>query len=109
VTNDTYSSTGVLLSRVTTAYSDDNNSVTVTSGTGANAITKKVFTDTFGNPVLTQTFANGGTNFAFSTYDLIGNMVASRDSLGQTTTFTYDGLHRLQAQALPDGATTTFG
>lgn len=109
VTNDLYTAAGALLRRSTAAYSVDHNSVTTTSGTGTNVIVSRVFTDTFGMPVISHTFANGVTNIAINTYDILGNLTSSKDVLGQTTTFTYDGLSRLLTQTLPDGAVTAFG
>jgi len=55
--------------------------------------------------VLTRQFPSAGvTNFAINTYDVLENLMASRDELGQTNTFVYDPLHRLKTQVLPDGA-----
>src|SRR5205807_1236950 len=55
--------------------------------------------------VLTQPFPSAGVaNFAINAYDILENLVATRDELGKTNTFVYGPLNRLKTQVLPDGA-----
>lgn len=88
-----------------TGYATNHHAVVVTNGTGAAAVAVTNFTDTFGKPVLTR-LADG--NFTLNTYDMVGNLLSSRDELGQVTQFAYDGLYRLAAKKLPDGAQVTY-
>ena len=103
-----YSAAGTLVREQYTAYSADHNSVTVTDGSGAIAITHTTWTDTDGQPVLA--IANpsaGATEFTLNQYDLSGNLVAAQhnSSTGGTVTtwttdsFTYDGLNRRHQQS----------
>jgi RHS repeat-associated protein len=109
VTNAVYDSSYSLVSLNSTAYSSDLNSVRTTLGSGANAITTVVFTDTLGKNVLTlKSPSPGVTNYSKITYDIMGNLVCSQDELGQKTIFAYDALNRLATQTLPDTSTTSF-
>ena|SRR5436190_8239425 len=59
---------------------------------------------------MTQQFPSAGvTNFAINTYDILENLVSSRDELGQATSFVYDPLNRLKTETLADGATVNLG
>jgi RHS repeat-associated protein len=86
-------------------YSADNNSVTVTEGTGAGAISRTTWTDTIDQPVLTKL---GDGTFTSNAYDLDGNLLSTTDALHQTTSYTYNGLNQLISQTLPDGTVTNF-
>jgi RHS repeat-associated protein len=92
--------------RTTTyAYSADHNAVLVTEGTGAGAIRRLSWTDTFNRPVITTL---GDGSFASNTYDLDGNLLSATDALNQTTNYGYNGLNQLTSQTLPDGTVTNF-
>lgn len=108
-TNSVYN---IALSRIAVAtsdYSPDFNSMTVTVGSGVDAIRSSTYTDTYGKTVLAKRFPGGGvTNYALNVYDVLENCVASRDELGQTNRFYYDPISRLATQVSPDGATTSF-
>jgi YD repeat-containing protein len=72
------------------------------AGSGSAAITATTFSDTFGKTVLTQQFPSAGvTNFAINTYDILENLVTTRDELGKTNTLVYDPLNRVKTQVLP--------
>jgi RHS repeat-associated protein len=90
-------------------YSSDNQSMTLTSGSGSNAIISTSFIDTFGMPILKKAFTNG-TNFVSKTYgyDVLERLIFSADELNQVTSFEYDGLNRLNKESLPGGAQTSF-
>jgi RHS repeat-associated protein len=113
-----YNSNSVTPVRVTTtAYSPDHNSVTVTEGTGANAIVTTTCADTAGHPVLTLSCpTNGVTEYTWQQFDANGNRVASQQlssSGGVITTWatngwTFDGLNRLGAETSKDGALTRY-
>jgi len=96
---------GAVVHTTSYAYSADHNSVTVTEGTGAGAISRLTWTDTLDRPVLTVL---GDGSFTRNTYDLDGNLLFATDALGQTTGYTYNALNQLIAQALPDGTVTAF-
>jgi RHS repeat-associated protein len=117
-TNLLYNATNGLVHEHYTAYSADHNSITVTDGSGATAITHTTWTDTDGHPVLS--IANpsvGTTEFTLNQYDLAGNLVSAQhdSSSGSTVTtwttasVTYDGLNRPTSKTDRDGALTTYG
>lgn len=109
VTMAVYAANGAMVSTNRTFYSPDHHSVTSVAGSGAGAIINTTFTDTFGKPVLAQRFpGSGGMQFTRAVYDIVGNLIASRDELNQISTFDYDGLNRAITNTLPDGAKTTF-
>ena len=92
--------------RVTSyAYSADHHAVTVTEGTGADAIVLTSYTDEAGRPLLTR-FAD--STFTRQTYDLGGYPYQSTDALNRTTTTFYNALGQLSTQTLPDTHVTTF-
>jgi RHS repeat-associated protein len=113
-----YNANGASPVRVTsTYYSPDHNSVTVTNGTGANAIVTTTYTDTTGRPVLTlHNPGNGVIEYTWQQFDANGNRLASQQlssSGGAITTWatngwTYDGLNRVITETTKDGAVTTF-
>jgi len=90
-----------IVRRTDTGYATNHHSVVVTNGTGAAAVAVTNFTDTFGKPVLTR-LADG--SFTLQRYDMVGNLVSTRDELGQVTQFEYDPFYRLAVKTLPDGA-----
>jgi RHS repeat-associated protein len=98
-------SSGHAIRTTSYAYSPDHNSVTVTEGTGAGAISRTTWTDTLDRPVLTVL---GDGTFTSNTYDLNGNLVATTDALKQTTSYGYNALNQLVSQTLPDGTVTNF-
>lgn len=100
-----YSSTGTAVRKTAYAYSTDHQSVTITEGTGMNAISTTSYTDNFGNPILTK-FADN--KFKRQVYDIGGKLIESYDELSRMTSMTYDGKGRLLSQTLPDGAKTTY-
>jgi len=99
-----------LLWKQTTSYASNHNSFTSITGTGVGAIKHVAFTDTFGKTVLEQSFPTTlDFDFSRAIYDPAGNLVESRDELGQSTTLTYDGLSRLSSSRSADGAQTKYG
>ncbi len=115
-TNLIYNAAGVLVREHYTAYSADHNSMTVTDGSGTNAIVHTTWTDADGRTVLA--IANPSattTEFTLNQYDLAGNLVAAQhdSSSGGTITtwttnsFAYDGLNRATGKVDRDGAITT--
>jgi RHS repeat-associated protein len=112
-----YCGSGTLVREQYTAYSADHNSVTVTDGSGATAISHTTFTDNDGNTVLSvaQPSANA-TEFTLNQYDPSGNLISAQhnSSVGgvlttwTTTSLAYDGLHRVTRKVDRDGATTTY-
>lgn len=109
VTNDVLAADGTRVRRSVTLFSPDHQSVTNILGTEGNAIKSVTFTDTFGNPVLSQQFpTDGSVEFARNAYDAAGNLLASWDELQQMTWFDYDGLNRLASKVLPDGKRMTL-
>ena len=102
---------------ITTGYSADHNSVTVTNGTGTNAIATTTYTDTQGEPVLNIGYPTNGTiEYSWQQYDADGNRIAQQQlssSSGVITTWatnawTYDGLNRVATETSKDGAVTTY-
>lgn len=117
-TNLIFSTTGTLVRERYTVYSADHNSVTVTDGSGPNAISHTTWTDTDGRPVLAIAYPSPGvTEFTLNQYDLAGNLVAVQHDSSSggniitwtTNGFTYDGLNRLTGKVDRDGALTTYG
>ena len=92
--------------RVTTyVYSADHHKTTVTKGEGADAIVTQIWTDTFGNVVLTKDAAGA---FNLTAYDNGGLQIGRIDPHGQIYKFANDGLGRIKAEELPDGAQTVY-
>ncbi|HEV2327615.1 MAG TPA: DUF6531 domain-containing protein [Verrucomicrobiae bacterium] len=112
-----YNSTGQLVRESYTGYSPDNNSVTITNGSGANAIARTSWIDTDGHTVLSIGYPSSSTTeFTENQYDLAGNLVLSEhnsSSGGSVTTWTaasstFDGLNRVTSTTDRDGAVTYF-
>lgn len=112
-----YPSNSVTPVRITTSvYSADHNSVTVTTGTGTNAIVTTSYTDTDGQPLLSIGYpTNGVTEYTWWQYDLAGNPIAQQQcssnssgvTIWATNGWTYDGLNRVLTETSKDGAVTT--
>ena len=74
-----YGSSGVLVREKYLAYSADQNSVTVTDGSGVNAISHTTWTDDDGHTVLSIAYpSSGATEFTLNRYDMAGNLVSSQ-------------------------------
>ncbi|MEK7782024.1 MAG: SBBP repeat-containing protein [Verrucomicrobiota bacterium] len=107
----------VLIRETSIGYSADHQSVTVTNGSGADAIVSTTFTDNDGQPLLSIAYPYANVReFTRNTFDLAGNLLvqarlsATNTSLTtwQISTNSYDGLNRLRSQAALDNAVTTF-
>jgi RHS repeat-associated protein len=110
-------SSGTLAREQYVSYSPDHNSVTVTDGSGASAISHTTWTDTAGQTVLSIAYPSpNATEFVLNQYDLAGNLVSAQhdSSVGNTVTlwttssFAYDGLNRATAKSDRDNAPTTY-
>ena len=113
-----YSALGTLVREKYYSYSADHNSVTVTDGSGASAISQTTYTDNDGHAVLSVSYPSAGmTEFTVNQYDLAGNLVGSQHkstangsgTTWTTASFAYDGLNRVIQQVDRDGAATAFG
>jgi hypothetical protein len=111
-----YSSSGKLVREEYLAYSADHNSVTVTDGSGAGAVSQTIWTDADGHTLLSVAYPSANmTEFILNKYDLAGNLVSAQhdSSTGGTVTpwttssFAYDGLNRIKSQYNRDNALTT--
>jgi len=111
-----YSSSSALVREQYLSYSADHDSVTVTDGSGASAISHTTWTDNDGHTVLSVAYPGSANEFTLNQYDLAGNLVlVQHDSSagGTVTTWTttslaYDGLNRVTQKVDRDGATTTY-
>ncbi len=112
-----FNSSGTLVRHRTWAYSPDFNSVTITDGSGASAISHTIYTDNDNQPVLDiSNPSSGTTEFVLNQYDLNGNLVSQQhcsssggDPAAWTTaSFTYDGLNRSTSKIDRDNALTTY-
>jgi len=89
------------------SYSADFTSTTITEGGNTSTqITRTVYTDEAGHPILTK-YSDG--NYTVQTYDGNGNLLSTQDEMGKTTSYTYDALNRLVTTTTPDGAVVTLG
>jgi RHS repeat-associated protein len=112
-----YSASGTLAREKYFAYSADHNRVTVTDGSGANAIVSTTCTDNDNHTVLSLSYPSSSTTeFVLNQYDLAGNLVTAQhdsSSGGTVTTWTttsqvFDGLNRPIGKFDRDGALTTY-
>jgi RHS repeat-associated protein len=117
VSKQIYGSSGTLAHETYLAYSADHNSVTVTNGSGANAIVNTAYTDTAGHTVLAIAYPSANaTEFTLNQYDLDENLVSSQHDSSSggavtnwtTATSTFDGLNRKTSEVDRDGALTTY-
>ena len=112
-----YSSSGSLVRERYFVYAPDNNSVTVTDGSGLTAVSHTLYTDSDGNPVLSVAYPSAyTTEFALNQFDVAGNLISAQHSStlnGNVTTWTtascsYDGLNRLTGKIDRDNAPSTY-
>lgn len=99
------SAANAVVRRALYLYAADHNSITITEGTGANAITRTNYTDTTNAEVLS---INGAGDKTITQRDQNGNPIATTDPLGRITKVSYDGLNRSKTTTLPDGASITL-
>jgi len=108
---------GSLVRQTSLAYSPDFNSVTVTNGSGVNAVSTTSYTDTFGNQLLSIGYPSAGVReFMLRQFDVAGNLISEQhDSSANgtittwtTASFSYDGLNRLISKTDRDGAPTSY-
>ena len=112
-----YGASGALVREKYFAYSGDHNGVTVTDGSGANAISHTTWTDDDGHTVLSIAYPSSGVNdFTLNRYDVAGNLISSQHETSAngsivnwtTTSLSYDGLHRITQKVDRDNAVTTY-
>jgi RHS repeat-associated protein len=112
-----FGSSGSLVREKYFAYSADHNSVTVTDGSGANAVSHTTWTDDDGHTVLSIAYPSSGLNeLTLNRYDVAGNLISSQhdSSAGgsianwTTTSVAYDGLNRVIQKIDRDNALTTY-
>jgi len=112
-----FGSSGALVREKYFSYSGDHNSVTVTDGSGANAVSHTTWTDDDGHTVLSIAYpSSGARDFTLNRYDVAGNLISSQHdtSVGgsivtwTTTGLTYDGLNRVTQKVDRDNAVTTY-
>lgn len=112
-----YSASGTLVRERYFAYSADHNSVTVTDGSGLNAVSHTVYTDSDGHPVLSVAYPSANaTEFVLNQFDVAGNLTSQQhgsSANGAVTTWTtasysFDGLNRLINKIDRDNAPTTY-
>lgn len=107
----------VLVRVTTTAYSADHNSVTVTNGTGTEAIVSTTYTDNDGRTLLSIAYPSATVRqYTRSTYDLAGNLERAEHFAATNTTsamlsqeaYARDGLNRVRIMADRDVAVSFF-
>lgn len=112
-----YNAGGGLVRETYTGYSIDHNSVTVTNGSGSNAVVNTTFTDTEGNTAVSIAYpAPGVLAYTWKLYDLAGKMYWTEhdtSSGGIITTNTtlecfYDAMLRLATTIDRDGVETDY-
>jgi len=117
ISTHVFSMTGSLVREKYFDYSPDHNSITITDGSGTNAISQTTWTDTEGHAVLSVAYPSPNIlDYTLNSYDLAGNLAHSeRDnsSFGIISTLskadlTYDGLNRLNQKTDRDNAITTY-
>ena len=118
ISTQIYGASGTLVRETYMAYSPDHNSVMVTNGSGAAAITSTSWTDTDGHTVLSVSYPSSGVNeFTLNRYDLAGNLISAQHdssaggvvSIWTTNSFAYDGLNRVISTTDRDNALTMYG
>jgi len=112
-----YSASGLLVRERYFAYTTDNNSVTITDGSGSTAISHTAYTDSDGNQVLSVTYPSAyTTEFTLNQFDVAGNLISAQHSSSlngnittwTTASYTFDGLNRLTGKVDRDNAPTTY-
>lgn len=112
-----YNASGSLARERYLAYSADNNSVTVTDGSGANAINHTIYTDNNGQTVLTVAYPSANTTeFTLNQFDVVGNLISAQhdsSAYGAVTTwatasYSFDGLNRMTSKVDRDNAPTSY-
>jgi len=112
-----FSSSGSLVREKYFACSGDHTSVTVTDGSGANAISHTTWTDDDGHAVLTMAYPSRGVKeFTLTRFDVAGNPILSQHNtsaggaIANWTAInqTYDGLNRVTQKIDRDNAVTTY-
>lgn len=114
---ETRSTNGTLVRESSASFAPDFNSVTLTEGSGASAISTTFYTDTDGQVVLQA--ANSSTDVTeslWNRYNNMGSLVESRryattsgsQTLFSSQTRTHDGLQRVLTATAGDGAVTSF-
>jgi len=114
---EVHSAADVLVRVVTAAYSADHQSVTITNGTGANAVATTTYTDNEGHPVLVVNYPGSGVQeYLWRQFDAAGNLLEAEQcsyngsiNVWATNVWTYDGLNRVQTEVNRDGAVTSYG
>ncbi|MGA2279196.1 MAG: glycohydrolase toxin TNT-related protein [Verrucomicrobiota bacterium] len=112
-----YNASGSLARERYFVFSADNNSATVTDGSGANAISHTIYTDSDGHPVLSVAYPSAySTEFTLNQFDVAGNLVSAQHNStlnGAVTTwatanYSFDGLNRMTGKVDRDNASTTY-
>jgi RHS repeat-associated protein len=112
-----YGASGVLARETYLSYSADHNSVTIASGSGANAVFNTAWTDNDGHTVLSIAYPSANnTEFTLNQFDLAGNLVSAQHNSSAsgavttwtTTSQTFDGLNRPTSKSDRDNAVTTY-
>jgi RHS repeat-associated protein len=110
-----YSASSSLAREKYFAYSADHNSVTVTDGSGATAISHTTYTDNDGHVVLSIAYPwSGCLDYTWRNYDLSGNLAyEEHDTTSPQYEWTFagcahDGLNRLTSMTNRDNAVTFY-
>ncbi len=113
----TYNSSGTLAREKYYSYSPDHNSVTVTDGSGANAVSHTTYTDPDGHTLLSAAYpSTGSVEYTWNHFDLAGNLDYSEHDASffgsvspyTQTSFTHDGLNHTTSKTDRDNALTTY-
>ena len=117
IQSEIFSASGSLVRQTSMAYSPDFNSVTVTSGSGATAVSTTTYTDNDGHNVLSIAYPSATVNeFMLRQFDVAGNLISEQhDSSANgtittwtTASFAYNGLNRPISKTDRDNALTTY-
>ena len=106
----------VLVSVASTSYANDHHSLTVTNGSGTDAIVNTTFTDNDGRSVLSIAYPSAATReYVRREYDLVGNpsyeervSTDNGSTIWRNSSFAFDGLNRLSQISDRDGAVTQY-